>query len=284
MFKKGIDVLRQNPLKLNSKIKNVLNSISSIGYSSVGFDLERKKYFVAFGQYANHCSKITVPKGMVYEIDVEDKIEKKRTALYSSAGIAAISINGCKGAIKHCENDTNTSLIIGGGLLGVIAYYFMKEKGYSTNIIDPNKLSLSNQIPINSNINISDYSIIIDTTGSSKALEMYLENIKSYSSICLLGESDIPQCKQELESKNSVVTFCNSFGSDRGVVDVEYDLFSLDGYPKYRSMKSNINDACELIRKGKLDELIPLIKLHNPMTTNFEYCTSNLNIIDWTLR
>ena len=108
----------------------------------------------------------------------------------STSGILAIAINGCKGAIKHCERDSKNALIIGGGILGVMSFYYLNSLGYDVKIADPNKNALSNLLSLNSlNSSKNRFSIVIDASGSSSALLMYLDQISNYSSICLLGES-----------------------------------------------------------------------------------------------
>ena len=281
LFIKVIETLRSKPFLLFKKIKNVFESLSPIGYSSITLDEETNKYVIAFGQYASHCSYVNVPAGMTFEINEED-LNHKTLSLLSTTGILSIAINGCKGAIEHCERNNNNALIIGGGLLGVMSYYYLKLNNYKINILDPDKACLSNLLSLNPSRISDGFSIIIDTSGSSKALPMYLNDIKSYSSICLLGESDFPDCKADLEKKNCVLTFCNSFGSDRGVVDIEYNLSNINSYPKYRSMKSNIKEAYEMIINGHLNELNKCIKYLKPTSENLQYSMGHLNIIDWT--
>lgn len=281
-LRRGLEVIISNPFLVLKKIRNVVQSISPIGYSSINLDESTNKYVIAFGQYANHCSFISVPNGMT--LDIENKnLKKSDLPLLSTAGILAIAINGCKGAIKHCERNNKNALIIGGGILGVMSFFYLNSLNYKVKISDPNKNSLSNLLGLNSsNSSNKNYSIIIDSSGTSDALLMYLSEVNNYSSICLLGESPFPKCKSILESKNSVVTFCNSFGSDRGVVDIEYNLSKVNKYPKYRSMQSNINDAYKLIINGELKILNKYIKFINPILNNFEYSMKNINIIDWT--
>ena len=279
---KGAEVLRNNPLKIVNKIRNLVESVSPLGYSSINLDETTSKFVIAFGQYANHCSFTNVPNGMSLDIDELD-IDKNKLALLSTSGILAIAINGCKGAIKHCERDNKKALIIGGGILGVMSFYYLKSLNYDVKISDPNKNALSNLLSLNLlNSSQKKYSIVIDASGSSTALLMYLDQINNYASICLLGESSIPECKSVLELKNSVLTFCNSFGSDRGVVDIEYDLYKIDGYPRYRSMQENIKDAYKLIINNKLERLNERINFINPTNNEFKFSRENINIIDWT--
>ena len=121
---KGAEVLRHNPFNIVNKIRNLVKSVSPLGYSSINLDETTSKFVIAFGQYANHCSSINVPNGMSLDIDELD-IDKNRLALLSTSGILAIAINGCKGAIKHCERDYKNALIIGGGILGVMSFIIL---------------------------------------------------------------------------------------------------------------------------------------------------------------
>ena len=79
-----------------------------------------------------------------------------------------------------------------------------------------------------------------------------------------------------------ILTFCNSFGSDRGLVDIEYNLHGIDCYPSYRSMQENIKDAYKLIVNKKLEGLNKYINFINPTENNFKFSMKNINIIDWT--
>lgn len=219
--------------------------ITEIG-SSVSKDLKIGDIVVAGGEYANHAEYNVVPSGLVFKVDT-------KCSLNSLAFVSSIPINSINQILGI---KPKSILIIGGGLIGTIAYLYARSKGLIVSVFDLNESCMASKfVAVHKEIsqleNSSNFDSILITSSGISDFSRFLKLANKGVMINVLGEIELSSLsKQEIEELYGSITFCNSFGYGRRNPKYEFSGIKLDKpHDRVSSIEENINCALKLLNE-----------------------------------
>jgi predicted dehydrogenase/threonine dehydrogenase-like Zn-dependent dehydrogenase len=260
--------------KTNSKLITIAEQYQESGYSVSGEVVEvgegianfKKGDLVSAGgmRMAVHAEYVVVPKNLV--IKVPDGLD----TLYASTGtVGSIALHGVRRAdLKLGEY----GVVLGAGLLGLLAAQMLKTSGVRVACIDLNekRLSLAREMGVELAINPSkedpvnavknwsssygaDVVLFTAATASSEPLSQAFQMTRKKGKVVLVGVSGMEINRKDMYSDEIDFLISTSYGPGR--YDDNYELKGQD-YPYHYvrwTENRNIGEFLRLIRDGYIN-------------------------------
>jgi len=289
-----LDMIKEEGLKTSkNKVEAKLNSLTSSGYSVAGIvvavgagvdDFKVGDYVSAGGAgIAQHQEYVVVPKNLV--VHIPDGLN----LAYASIGtVGSISMHGVRRAGLTLGE---YGVVVGCGLMGLLAIQMMKASGVKVACTDvnPARLKLAMELGADKVINSAEEDPVIAvqnwtngygadavlftaSTHSDEPLSQSFRMCRRKGKVVLLGVSGM-NIKREDIYKNEI-DFCISTSYGPGRYDPNYEVKGLEypyAYVRWTENR-NIYSFLELVRDGKIniDHIAP--KIYPVEKANDAFC------------
>ncbi len=272
--RKVINMVRRYGIKTTySLIKDKLDSYVPLGYSLAGEVLMadeasefQKGDFVACGgsEYASHQEIASVPVNMCVKIPEGVGLDE---AAFTTIGSVAIW------ALREADmRFGEKGLVVGLGLLGMLAYLIMDASGslaWGTDI-DDKKVSFASRIGVRAtSLNELkerdfDYVIVAASSKDPAPLEYALNKVRKRGRIVILGAVPVNLDRNAMYEKEVKISVSRSYGPGR--YDPYYELLGYTCPLEYLrwNVKENMKTFLELLASGK-------INVKNVITHRFDF-------------
>lgn len=274
--------LEQGIHKALSKVDSVIDGLGSSGYSVSGEVVEVGKDMTDFkvgdlvsaggAGFALHAEYVIVPKNLVVHVPKGLRMD------YASMGtVGSIAMHGVRRAdLKLSEY----GVVIGCGLMGLLAIQMMKASGVKVACTDINssRLKLAKELgadiiinsgeedPVNAIRNWTngygaDAVLFTAATRSSEPLSQSFKMCRKKGKVVLLGVSGMTIDRNDMYRDEIDFIISTSYGPGR--YDLEYENRGIDypyAYVRWTENR-NIYSFLELVRDGKIniEKITPII-------------------------
>jgi predicted dehydrogenase/threonine dehydrogenase-like Zn-dependent dehydrogenase len=278
--KQALEFAKSNGIqKTISRIRGKLDGGKPTGYSVAGvivamgagvenFEVGRAVAAAGAG-IANHAAYVDVPVNLVMKLPVGMDF-----TLASTAALGGIALQGVRRSdLKLGE----FAVVLGGGILGLLAQQILQTSGIRTIVIDLDKkrLELAKQLGAEHILNASDEDIVqavhnitggygadgvlfTAATGDSKPLSQAFQMCKKKGRVVLVGVSGMQLKREDMYTKELEFLISTSYGPGR--YDESYEEKGVDypyAYVRWTENR-NMEEYLRLVHAGKI-QVKPLI-------------------------
>lgn len=279
LVKQVVDYARQNGVRAAyEKVQARLDSLSTMGYSSAGVVLEvgegvtglqpGDRVACAGGGYSNHCEINFVPRNLVAKVPANVGLD--------AAALGTIGAIAMQGLRQAQINFGETVLVVGAGLLGVLACQMARAAGCRVIAVDLNAdraraatnfgahIGLSSEDPLLGTTVLEfsrygvDAAIITAATPSAAPLELASKLARDRGRIVVVGDVGMGVSRGNMYMKELSLLMSRSYGAGR--YDASYEEQGHDypiGYVRWTEQR-NIEAFLDLLASGSVN-VAPLI-------------------------
>lgn len=283
--KTAIEFAKNNGiLKTINRVKGVLDGGKPTGYSIAGIitNVPKNSKFkigdrvaAAGAGMANHAEYVSVPENLVMKMPDELSFEWASTV--TLGGIAMQGVRRCELTIGE------TCVVVGAGILGLIAFQILKASGVRVIVtdIDNNRLNLAKELGVDLCVNpleedalkiANQYTggygvdavLFTAATGSNKPLSDSFNMCKRKGRVVLVGVSGMEIDRADIYKKELDFMISTSYGPGR--YDNNYEEKGLDypfAYVRWTENR-NMQEYLRLISEEKV-KIQPLISAKFPI-------------------
>jgi predicted dehydrogenase/threonine dehydrogenase-like Zn-dependent dehydrogenase len=284
LVRQVVDYARANGvLAAYKKVKTRLDTLAPLGYSCSGVVLEvgegvaefRPGDRVACGGvgYANHCEVNFVPRNLA--VHVPETVDLEQAAITT---IGAIALQGLRQAeIRFGE----TVVVIGAGLVGVLAVQLAKAAGCRVVAVDVDRTRVDRAIEFGAQAGViasepraeeivkafsrygADAAVITAAARSSEPLELATRLLRDRGRIVIVGDVGLGVARASLYNKELSLALSRSYGPGR--YDPAYEERGLDypiGYVRWTERR-NMEAFLDALASGAID-VRPLLERQRP--------------------
>jgi predicted dehydrogenase/threonine dehydrogenase-like Zn-dependent dehydrogenase len=284
LVRQVVDYARANGvLAAYKKVKTRLDTLAPLGYSCSGVVLEvgegvaefRPGDRVACGGvgYANHCEVNFVPRNLA--VHVPEAVDLEQAAITT---IGAIALQGLRQAeIRFGE----TVVVIGAGLVGVLAVQLAKAAGCRVVAVDVDRTRVDRAIEFGAQAGViasepraeeivkafsrygADAAVITAAARSSEPLELATRLLRDRGRIVVVGDVGLGVARASLYNKELSLALSRSYGPGR--YDPAYEERGLDypiGYVRWTERR-NMEAFLDALASGAID-VRPLLERQRP--------------------
>ena len=285
LVRQVLDYARSNGVRAAyQKVKARLDTLTQLGYSCSGVVLEVGEGVTEFrpgdrvacagAGYANHCEVNFIPRNLA--VHVPEQVPLEHAAITT---IGAIALQGLRQAeIRFGE----TVLVIGAGLVGVLAVQLAKAAGCRVAAIDIDRARVEQAIKFGAHAGFvgteprleelvrafsrygADAAVITAATRSSEPLELAAKLLRDRGRIVIVGDVGLGVARAPLYNKELSLALSRSYGPGR--YDPAYEERGVDypiGYVRWTEQR-NMEAFLDSLASGAVD-VAPLLARQRPV-------------------
>ncbi len=285
LVRQVVDYARANGVRAAyEKVKTRLDTLAPLGYSSSGVVLEvgegvtefrpGERVACAGAGYANHCEVNFIPRNLA--VHVPETVPLEHAAITT---IGAIALQGLRQAeIRLGE----TVVIIGAGLVGVLAVQLAKAAGCRVVAIDLDRTRVEGAIKLGADAGFvsteprveelvhafsrygADAAVITAATRSSEPLELAAKLLRDRGRIVVVGDVGLGVARAPLYNKELSMALSRSYGPGR--YDPVYEERGVDypiGYVRWTEQR-NMEAFLDALASGAIN-VAPLLERQRPI-------------------